>query len=460
MSTTPDSSTPAAPPRYLLDATGALITRITAFDTPADAVLAQFRRDHPKLGARDRQRVADAAFAALRHWRLMQLWLDQDDDAAKHTSTRAALLAHALLSQLPLLTRWRHADAAAVIRQAQAWSQDDANAAWLARCLQGHTGEPTQALADAYQHQLPDWLAERLQLQWQDAFWPLVQALRQPAPLDLRVNPMRHKRNQAQALLLQDGIEAQSTALSPWGLRLHGKVALRDHPLMQGGAIEVQDEGSQLLALLTDARRGETVVDFCAGAGGKTLALGSMMRGTGRLYAFDTSAHRLGGLQPRLARSGLSNVHTMVLQTEADARLQRLHGKADRVLVDAPCSGLGTLRRHPELAWRQQPGDIAALQAQQLRILTAASALLKPGGVLVYATCSLLDEENAQVRDQFSAQVRDFAPLDWLPILKKHGLEHLLPTPTSSEGGANGLTLSPHLHQTDGFFIAGWRKMQ
>ena len=158
------------------------------------------------------------------------------------------------------------------------------------------------------------------------------------------------------------------------------------------GDVEVQDEGSQLLALITGAKRGEMVVDFCAGAGGKTLALGAEMRNTGRLYAFDTSGHRLAALKPRLARSGLSNVYPVQIAHERDERIKRLAGKIDRVLVDAPCSGLGTLRRNPDLKWRQTPQAIAEMRVKQAAILASAARLLKPGGRLVYATCSLLDD--------------------------------------------------------------------
>ena len=179
------------------------------------------------------------------------------------------------------------------------------------------------------------------------------------------------------------------------------KPALNKLGVFTRGEVEVQDEGSQLLALLTDAKRGEMVVDFCAGAGGKTLALGAAMRNTGRLYAYDTSGHRLDAMKPRLARSGLSNVHPVQLAHERDERIKRLAGKIDRVLIDAPCSGLGTLRRNPDLKWRQSPKAIAELRVKQQAILDSAARLLKPGGRLVYATCSLLRAENEDIADGF-----------------------------------------------------------
>jgi 16S rRNA (cytosine967-C5)-methyltransferase len=184
------------------------------------------------------------------------------------------------------------------------------------------------------------------------------------------------------------------------------------------GAVEVQDEGSQLLALLLEAKRGEMVVDFCAGAGGKTLAIGAAMRNTGRIYAFDTSAHRLDALKPRLARSKLSNVYPAAIANERDERVKRLAGKIDRVIVDAPCSGLGTLRRNPDLKWRQSPQPVAEMTVKQAAILAAAAKLLKPGGRLVYATCSVLPQENEEIAAAFTASQPQFQPLAVADILQ------------------------------------------
>jgi 16S rRNA (cytosine967-C5)-methyltransferase len=199
------------------------------------------------------------------------------------------------------------------------------------------------------------------------------------------------------------------------------------------------------------------VVDFCAGAGGKTLAIGATMRNTGRLYAFDVSAHRLDALKPRLARSGLSNVHPAAIAHERDERVKRLAGKIDRVLVDAPCSGLGTLRRNPDLKWRQTPATVAELAAKQQAILASAARLVKPGGRLVYATCSLLPEENEAVAQAFTAGHTDFDSLnaaELLTQLKVEGAASLCSGPT----GGEYLRLWPHRHGTDGFFAAVWQR--
>jgi len=220
----------------------------------------------------------------------------------------------------------------------------------------------------------------------------------------------------------------------------------------------VQDEGSQLLALLLDAKRGEMVVDFCAGAGGKTLAIGATMRSTGRLYAFDTSAHRLDALKPRLARSGLSNVHPAAIAHERDERVKRLAGKIDRVLVDAPCSGLGTLRRNPDLKWRQSPESVQELTAKQAAILASAARLAKPGGRLIYATCSLLAEENEAIADAFSAAQPDFTPLPAGELLAQLKVPQAASLASGGDDGQRHLRLWPHRHQTDGFFAAVWQR--
>jgi 16S rRNA (cytosine967-C5)-methyltransferase len=280
--------------------------------------------------------------------------------------------------------------------------------------------------------------------------WPqFVQAMDQSAPLDLRVNVLKARREDVLATLQAEGFACAPTPHSPWGIRLEGKPALQKLAVMESGQVEVQDEGSQLLALLTDAHRGEMVADFCAGAGGKTLALGASMRNTGRLYAFDTSGHRLAALRPRLARSGLSNVHPAQLVHERDERIKRLAGKMDRVLVDAPCSGLGTLRRNPDLKWRQSPETVQELQTLQTAILTSAARLVKPGGRLVYATCSILPEENEAVVQAFLANSSEFTLMDAGAELERLKIDNA--AALTSQGF---LRLWPHRHATDGFFAA------
>jgi 16S rRNA (cytosine967-C5)-methyltransferase len=269
--------------------------------------------------------------------------------------------------------------------------------------------------------------------------------MQQPAPLDLRVNTLLATREEALAVLRDSGIEAELTRYSPLGLRLAGKPALEKHPLYLGGKVEVQDEGSQLLGLLLAPRRREMVVDFCAGAGGKTLLLGQLMRSEGRLYAFDVSERRMLRFRKRLARARLSNVHPELIAHENDTRIKRLSGKVHRVLVDAPCTGTGTLRRNPDLKWRLAESDLDDLMEKQASILEAAARLLQPGGRLEYATCSVLPEENDRIVDAFLTRHPEYVELDCGRVLREAGI--------AIDCGVR-LRLSPQIHGTDGFFAA------
>ncbi|MDD0840530.1 RsmB/NOP family class I SAM-dependent RNA methyltransferase [Curvibacter sp. HBC61] len=418
-------------PKALLDACAELVRLTLLFEHPADSVVSRFFRDHRNLGPRERATLAETTYNVLRQ-KLRFEYLARSGSGPRER--RLAILGF-------------HGP-----RDFVKSALTDQERNWLDTC-----DAVTDAdLMEPHRHNLPEWLAGPLKAQLPEDFWSLAASLNQGAPLDLRVNALADKRDQVQKELKAAGIKSEPTPYSPWGLRVDSKPALTKLDAFTRGAIEVQDEGSQLLALLLDAHRGEMVVDFCAGAGGKTLAIGASMRNTGRLYAFDTSGHRLDALKPRLARSGLSNVHPAAIAHERDDRIKRLAGKIDRVLVDAPCSGLGTLRRNPDLKWRQSPKAIDELVQKQTAILQSAARLLKPGGRLVYATCSVLPQENEGIADAFSAANPDFIPLAASPTLsqlKVAGAEALC----SGEGGLY-LRLWPHQHATDGFFAAVWTR--
>ncbi|MFT3779835.1 MAG: RsmB/NOP family class I SAM-dependent RNA methyltransferase [Ottowia sp.] len=418
-------------PKTLLDTAAELVRRVLLLDHPADAVVSRFFREHRGLGPRERATLAETAYAVLRRKPLVEHLARAGSGARER---RLAILGFAAPRDF--------------LKQALT----DKEKAWLDAC---DAVAPAELLPQ-YRHNLPAWLADRLLAQLGAAeFDALAAALLEGAPLDLRVNTLLTKREQAAQALQAAGVESAPTPHSPWGLRAAGKPALNKLDVFTSGAVEVQDEGSQLLALLLDARRGEMVADFCAGAGGKTLAIGAAMRSTGRLYAFDVSAHRLEALKPRLARSGLSNVHPVAIAHERDERIKRLAGKLDRVLVDAPCSGLGTLRRNPDLKWRQSPDGVRELAAKQQAIVTSAARLLKPGGRLVYATCSLLPDENEDVAQAFGAAHPDFAPLNAADLLQA------LKVPDAAalcSGEGRFLRLWPHRHGTDGFFAAAWQR--
>ncbi len=417
-------------PKVLLDLTTQLVREVLKLDAPADGLVSLFFKRQKSLGVRERHALAETAYAVLRQ-RLLWAHLAQSG----HGPMERRMVILAWQGQPHVLKNGLTVD----------------ELAWLARTQQ----IDRSTLPEKLRHNLPDWLANPLKAELGDeGFWALVDTFSGGAPLDLRVNEVKAKRDEVSAALAEAGLTAEPTPYSPIGLRLQGKPALQKLPLFVGGHVEVQDEGSQLLALMTGAKRGEMVVDFCAGAGGKTLAMGAMMRNTGRLYAFDVSGHRLDKLKPRLARSGLSNVYAAQIAHERDERIKRLAGKIDRVLVDAPCSGLGTLRRNPDLKWRQSPQAVQELREKQLAILRSAARLLKPGGRLVYATCSLLPAENEDVVAAFQAEMPEWQPLNANGLLTQAGVARAdeLVTP------AGHLRLWPHRHATDGFFAAAWRR--
>jgi 16S rRNA (cytosine967-C5)-methyltransferase len=420
-------------PKALLEACAELVRLVLKFDHPADAVVSRYFRDNRALGPRERATLAETVYTVLRK-KLLFDHLSPSGSGPKER--RMAILGfHGprdfLMSAL-----------------------GEQEKAWLAQCDSIKTSD----LLERHRHNLPEWLVEPLKQQLGGEFWALVESLNQPAPLDLRVNTLNDKRADVQKELKLAGLDASETPYSPWGLRLDSKPALTKLDAFARGAIEVQDEGSQLLALLLDARRGEMVVDFCAGAGGKTLAIGACMRNTGRLYAFDTSAHRLDALKPRLARSKLSNVHPAAIAHERDDRIKRLAGKIDRVIVDAPCSGLGTLRRNPDLKWRQSPQSVQEMTVKQAAILQSAARLLKPGGRLVYATCSLLPAENESIAQAFSEANREFSPLPAAEVLSNLKVKDADALCSGGDTAKNYLRLWPHRHRTDGFFAAIWTR--
>src|SRR6478752_3566065 len=417
-------------PKALLDACAELVKLTLKFDHPADAVVSRYFRDNRSLGPRERATLAETVYNVLRQ-KLLFDHLSPSGSGPKER--RMAILGfHGPRDFLK-----------------SALTDQEKN--WLDQCDSINPSD----LLERHRHNLPEWLVQPLKDQLGQDFMALAQSLNLPAPLDLRVNMLTDKRSDLQKELKLAGLPSVPTPYSPWGLRLDTKPALTKFDSFARGAVEVQDEGSQLLALLLDAKRGEMVVDFCAGAGGKTLAIGATMRNTGRLYAFDVAAHRLDALKPRLARSGLSNVHPAAIAHERDDRIKRLAGKIDRVIVDAPCSGLGTLRRNPDLKWRQSPKALAELTAKQAAILESAARLLKGGGRIVYATCSLLRAENEDIATAFTAAHPEFRRLSVRELLEQAKVPHA--ASLCSDDGTD-LRLWPHRHGTDGFYAAAWEK--
>lgn len=399
---------------------------ILPFTYPADAALSHFFRAHPKIGSQDRHVIAETVFAVLRHLQSLQAL-----NLTGRVSDAKTLLIIWLARQYNL-------------REFEALLNEDERI--LAKEIKSKKEYPFSLAQKA---ELPQWVIEILEERGYlaEEILALGSAMQSAAPLDLRVNTLKAKRDDVLASLKESGIEAVATSYSPFGIRLTTKPALQRLPLFLEGKIEVQDEGSQLLGLLVEPSRHTMVVDFCAGAGGKTLLLGALMHSTGRLYALDINDKRLNNLKVRLKRSGLSNVHPLQIQHENDGRISRLAGKIDSVLVDAPCSGFGTLRRNPDLRFRQSEESIDELQQKQISILQSAAKLVKVGGRLVYATCSILPQENQDIVAQFLEENPQFVLQDAAEILKKQRVSISLPS-------APYLQLMPNTHQTDGFFAA------
>jgi 16S rRNA (cytosine967-C5)-methyltransferase len=435
----------------LLHSAAELLQRILSEKIPADRQMEGYFRTHRDMGVRDRGFVAETVYGCLRERR----WLEHIAGSALLLDVVAAyLLTHGYSARALEETGFR-GDARGMVERA--------------RTLDKAT------LPFAIQANMPDWLAQRLRAQFGEAeSLTLAVALNQPAPVDMRVNTIKARRDEVRTRLAQEGFPCEITPWSPSGLRRHDRAPIFKTLCFKEGLFEVQDEGSQLLALMLEPRRQEMVVDFCAGAGGKTLHIGALMANTGTVYAFDVLAKRLEKLKPRLRRAGLNNVRMVTISHERDARVQRLKGKIDRVLVDAPCSGTGTLRRNPDIKWRDitilpgaeldaqsapaggAPGrariNLAELTDTQQRILAAAAELLKPGGRLVYATCSLLKEENEDIVEKFLAARPEFHMVPVNEILERRHI------PLSMAGDA--LRLLPHLHQTDGFYAVALERNQ
>lgn len=403
------------PRETLRDVAAALVAQVLDFEQPMERVVGTFVRARPALGSRERRLLGDVAYEVVRHLARYRFLADNvagDGDEARRLVDLAWPGAPARVDPPPL--------------------------------------------PDAVRHGLPPWLATRLERQLGSEFLAWVDSIDRPAPVDLRANRIKATPDDVLASLRGAGIDAVPTPHSPLGVRVAEHRDLTRLPALADGLAEVQDEGSQLLVLALGAKRGETVVDYCAGAGGKTLAIGAQMRGSGRVVAFDVSAARLAQLAPRLAASGLENVHTSAISGAGDERVGRLVGKADRVLVDAPCTGLGTLRRHPDLKWRQNEATLAAFGVEQRAILASAARLVKPGGTLVYATCSVLVEENQAVAADFD---RDHASrLGFARAPAAEALARARVTGAETLVDGDDLSLWTHRHGTDGFYAALWRR--
>jgi 16S rRNA (cytosine967-C5)-methyltransferase len=408
-----------------------VLANLLDFNSPADAKLSEFFRNNRDLGTKDRAFVAESVYGVLRRLRyLSTVTANEENDP---DDARKLILAWLLRVQGKSIREME-----SVLNEQQTeWA---------------HTikAKSTDNLPLAVQADVRDWLWTKLVAQYGEAeALTICRSMHEQASLDLRVNTIKGNREDTLKRMLAENTSNENTIEitphSPIGIRMPGRMNISKHVLFTEGKIEVQDEGSQLLSYLVAPKRGQMIADFCAGAGGKTLAIGALMKNTGRLYAFDVSERRLQSLGQRLKRSGLSNLHAQVISSETDPKLKRLNGKFDRVLVDAPCSGFGTLRRNPDLKWRFEEKDIAELNIKQTNILARAAKLTKAGGRLIYATCSLLQDENENIAEAFLSAHPEFSLMPANEILAQQQIK--LDT-------GKYLKLLPHLHGTDGFFAA------
>lgn len=419
-----------------------LLAEIAVTPRPADALMGAFFRARRYIGAKDRAAVADRVYGVLRRHARLQWWLTR---AGASAEPRCLVLADLLLSDRET------ADAVGRLFDGSRYGPAPLgpDEVGLARRLSGCPLE-TSEMPEAVRLECPPWAEDMLRCCFGDRFAAELRAALEPAPVDLRVNTLKTSVDAALARLATEGLAVEPARWSPVGVRLAGRAPIAGLGSFQDGWIEIQDEGSQLVALLADARPGQQVVDFCAGAGGKTLALGASMQNKGRLIACDVLDNRLGRAAERFRRAGLHNVETRVLSSERDAWVRRHKRRFDRVLVDAPCSGTGTWRRNPDSRWRSLGPGLEQLVALQHALLASAARLVKPGGRLIYATCSHLPVENEDQAERFLREIGAAAGF------------RLLPAGEVWESLALGLPpflgqyfqCTPAGHGTDGFFCA------
>jgi 16S rRNA (cytosine967-C5)-methyltransferase len=420
-----------------------LLEALAARPAPADAVAGNYFKTRRYIGSKDRAAIAGMFYGVLRHRAQLDWWLAR---AGAAPTARLRVVAWLALGEGWTMARFDEAFSSAPF----APKRLDETERRAAKALVGHTlDHPDQPLD--VRHNYPAWIEAALRERFGDELEAEMKALAAPAPLDLRANVLKTTREAALAMLAAEGLTVEPTPWSPLGIRVEGRPPLGTLAAFREGLVEVQDEGSQLAALLVDPAPGMRVCDFCAGAGGKSLTMAAAMNNKGHIVACDVSAKRLEGAVRRLRRAGVFNVESRVLSSERDPWVKRQRGKFDRVLVDAPCTGTGTWRRNPDAKWTLTPQDAAELVALQRRILDSAARLVKPGGRIIYATCSLLPQENEQQAAWFAMTHPDFTPVPvaeiWSRVTGRAAMERDL-----------YLRLSPARHNTDGFFAAIFEK--
>jgi len=425
-------------PSARIQATIDILERLGIENRPADALVSAYFRTRRFIGSKDRSEIAARVYAVLRHHARLGWWLARVE---AEDTPRNRVIAELTLAEGVAVKDMGRLFSGETYAPIPLDGPED-------RLVKATAGQPLDHpdMPKPVRSEIPDWAAASLEANFGDRYEAEVAALLDQAPLDLRVNELRGSRDEVLQTLAAGKLDVVPTPLSPLGIRVKGRPQLGRHPAFQSGLIEVQDEGSQLIALLVDARPGQQVVDFCSGAGGKALAIAARMKGKGRVVACDVSKGRLDRGKERLRRAGIDNVEPRLLENERDRWVKKQRGKFDRVLIDAPCSGTGAWRRNPDARWR--PMELERLLGVQREILDSAARLAKPdGGRVIYATCSLLREENEAQVEGFLASHPDYrlVPVEtvWDDAVGTG------PAPTTGM-----LRLSPAANGTDGFFVA------
>lgn len=425
-------------PSARIQATIDILERLGIENRPADALVSAYFRTRRFIGSKDRSEVAARVYAVLRHHARLGWWLAKVE---AEDTPRNRVIAELTLAEGIAVKDMGRLFSGETYAPIPLDGPED-------KLVKATAGQPLDHadMPKPVRSEIPDWASPSLEAMFGDRFEVEVNALLDQAPLDLRVNELRGTRDEVLQTLAAGKLDVVATPLSPLGIRVKGRPQLGRHPAFQSGLIEVQDEGSQLIALLVDARPGQQVVDFCSGAGGKALALAARMKGKGRVVACDVSKGRLDRGKERLRRAGIDNVEPRLLENERDRWVKKQRGKFDRVLVDVPCTGTGAWRRNPDARWR--PMDLERLLGVQREILDSAARLAKAdGGRVIYATCSLLREENEAQVEGFLAAHPDYRLLPVETVWDE--TVGTGPAPTTGM-----LRLSPAANGTDGFFLA------
>lgn len=436
--------TPGARVQAAIELTGEIGADSPAQGPPADRVIRAYFKKRRYAGSKDRAAIIDLTYDVLRR-RARLLWLVGDGAV----TDRALMLA--CLSNL----RGEDDDGLTQIfsGQGHAPAPLDATERVLAQRLAALPADPPD-MPDWARLDYPEWMDGALRARFGAGLEPEIAALNGRAATDIRVNSLKTTRAEVAQALAEESLSSAACRWSPMGLRVTGRARLDSLAAYRDGGFEVQDRGAQVVSLLTDARPGMQVVDLCAGAGGKSLALAAAMKGKGQIHAFDRDGGRLRALNARLQRAGAFNIQ--IAGPARGDKFESLIGKARRVLVDAPCAGSGIWRRSPDLKWRYRADAIETFAGRQRDLLDRGARLVAPGGRLIYVTCSLLEAENEEPVRAFAAGHPDFKLLPYKQAWR------------ATIGGAPPKTLSslpeclqfsPHSHGCDGFFIAIFEKL-